>query len=210
LRFFAFFIVLIAALHSAPIYAAGGGPSTAPERQYWVADYSKILSSVVISNLTHDAKAHEKNTTDQFVTVIVPSLGGWKVEDYARWIGNAWGIGQRGKNNGVLLLISTEDRRVRIEVGSGLHNKLTDAIAQSIIDNEIVPHFKKGEMQEGVIAGHRAIIEALGGTYRDKTWWENLLTIILLPFFLIGRLRGDFSGGGGSFGVGGGGASGSW
>jgi uncharacterized protein len=186
-------------------------PTDAPEDQFWVTDQAGILSIAEIKRLTDNAKAFEAQTSNQVVVVTVDSLAGWTVERYGRWLGNSWGIGQADKDNGVVLLVAPNDRRVRIEVGRGLESALSDATAQSIIDHEILPKFRDDDLSGGIIAGHRGILQALGGKYREPTDWESLLFLILLPFFAIGRLfgfGGGFSGGGGSFG--GGGASGSW
>ncbi|MCK0095956.1 TPM domain-containing protein [Yoonia sp. F2084L] len=187
-------------------------PENAPDTQYWVTDKAEVLSSSVEKALTDNAKAFEQETTNQVVVVTVDSLAGLTIERYGRWLGNSWGIGQADQDNGVLLLVAPNDRRVRIEVGRGLEDLLSDRIAQSIIDNEILPEFRDDDLQAGIVAGHTAIIQALGGEYREPTPWEKFIHILLLPFFVIGRFLGfgggGFSGGGGSFG--GGGASGSW
>ncbi|MCK0143801.1 TPM domain-containing protein [Aliiroseovarius sp. F20344] len=190
-------------------------PPNAPQTQYWVTDQAGVLSASVEQSLTTNAKRFEEQTTNQVVVVTVNSLVGWTIERYGRWLGNKWGIGQSDKNNGVLLLVAPKERKVRIEVGLGLEDVLSDATAQRIIDNEILPKFRNGDLQAGIVAGHKAILEALGGEYREKLPWEKLLHLIFLPLFVIGRflgfggsVSGGFSGGGGSFG--GGGASGSW
>jgi uncharacterized protein len=187
-------------------------PQNAPETQYWVTDQADVLDLGVIQTLTKNAEQFEEDTTHQVVVVTVDSLVGWSIERYGRWLGNRWGIGQAGKNNGVLLLVAPEDRKVRIDVGSGLEQLLSDKTAQSIIDHEILPAFRDGDLQAGIIAGHQAIIQALGGEYRERTTLEDFLYLLFLPFFFLSRFfgfgGGVFSGGGGSFG--GGGASGSW
>ena len=190
-------------------------PANAPQTQYWVTDQADVLSASVEKTLTDNAITFEEQTTNQVVVVTVNTLAGWTIERYGRWLGNSWGIGQADKDNGVLLLVAPNDRRVRIEVGRGLEDVIPNSTAQSIIDNEILPKFRDGDMQAGIVAGHRAILQALGGEYRERTAWEEFIHLLLLPFFVIGRLlgfsgrgSGGFSGGGGSFG--GGGASGSW
>ena len=129
--------------------------------------------------------------------------GGWEITG---------ALGKRARTTECLFLIAPNERKVRIEVGLGLEDVLTNSIAKSIIDTQILPKFKNGNMQAGVVAGHRAIIQALGGEYEKKNWFENFFQFLLLPFFVLGRFLGfgggRFSGGGGGFG--GGGASGSW
>lgn len=186
-------------------------PTDAPEDQFWVTDQAGILSISEIQRLTSNAKTFEEETSNQVVIVTVKSLAGWTVERYGRWLGNTWGVGQVDKDNGVVLLVAPNDRRVRIEVGRGLESELSDATAQSIIDHEILPKFRDDDLSGGIIAGHQAILQALGGEYREPTDWESFMFLLLLPFFAIGRFfgfGGGFLGGGGSFG--GGGASGSW
>ncbi|WP_435704669.1 TPM domain-containing protein [Yoonia sp.] len=195
--------------------AAAQEPPGAPQTQYWVTDQAGILSTSVEQTLTKNAQSIEEQTSNQVVVVTVDTLVGWTIERYGRWLGNSWGIGQEDQDNGVLLLVAPNDRKVRIDVGRGLERTLSNATAQRIIDNEILPEFRNGDLEAGIVAGHKAILEALGGKYRDKSWYENLLFLLFLPFFALGRLfgfsgggSGGFSGGGGSFG--GGGASGSW
>ena len=191
--------------------ALAQAPTDVPEDQFWVTDQAGVLSISAIKSLTDKAKAFEAETTTQLVVVTVNSLAGWTVERYGRWLGNTWGIGQADADNGVVLLVAPNDRRVRIEVGRGLEGTLSDRTAQSIIDNEILPRFRDEDMQGGIVAGHQAILLALGGEYREPTQWESFLFLLFLPFFAIGRLfgfGGGFLGGGGLFG--GGGASGSW
>jgi uncharacterized protein len=190
-----------------------------PKKQSWVMDPTGILSQSALDDIARNAKTHEKQTSDQVVTLIIRSLNGWTMEKYSKMVANKLAIGQKGKNNGVLLIVAINDRKVRIEVGAGLEDVITDEIAQSIIDNEILPLFKLEAIEYGVIAGHKAIFEALGGEYRDKTLLNRLIVFLMLPFFFIARLfggedgdcgfeGGGFEGGGGFFD--GGGATGEW
>lgn len=177
-----------------------------------VMDTAGILNESRAIWLNTKLIEHEEETTNQVVVVTVNSLQGYSIETYSRNLGNHWGIGQASKDNGVLLVVAPNERKVRIEVGKGLEHQLTDYTAQLIIDNQIIPEFKKGNMREGVLKGAQSIIEALNGAYDpgsgggdgDAPWW-----VYVLAFLGVGVTRGaGFSGGGGSFG--GGGASGSW
>ena len=192
--------------------ASAQAPPNAPQQQFWVTDQADILDTRTENMLTSRAQSHEQETTDQVVVVTVNTLDGWTIERYGRWLGNTWGIGQADRNNGVLLLVAPNERQVRIEVGVGLERVLTNSLAQQIIDDEILPRFRDGDFEAGIVDGHRAIISALGGTYEEKSGENDFLYYILLPLTLLSRLLGfgggRFSGGGGSFG--GGGASGSW
>jgi uncharacterized protein len=130
-----------------------------------VVDRAGLLSPEQVKTLTDKLAAHEAATTNQVVVVTVEDLQGYPIEDYGYQLGRHWGIGQEGKDNGVLLIVAPEERKVRIEVGYGLEGTLTDALSKVIIEREIVPRFKRGDMAGGIVAGTDAILQALGGEY---------------------------------------------
>jgi uncharacterized protein len=105
----------------------------------------------------------EEETTDQFVVATVTSLQGQSIEVYANRLANRWALGQKDKNNGVLLLVAPAERKVRIEVGYGLESTLTNQIAQEIIDQTMVPRFRAGDMAGGVAKGVGDIVAVLTG-----------------------------------------------
>ena len=105
----------------------------------------------------------EQQTSNQVSVLTVDSLDGEEIADYANKVGRAWGLGQKGKDNGALLLVSKSDRKMRIEVGSGLEPVLTD-LQTSIIQNQvIIPYFKKGDFGGGIEAGVSAILSTIQG-----------------------------------------------
>ena len=118
--------------------------------------------------------AHERATGDQVVVVTVASLQRYPIEGYGYELGRDWGIGQKGKNNGALLIVAPNEHKVRIEVGYGLEGQLTDAKSRAIIDNYILPSFKRGDFNFGVLAGATEMVRALGGNPPDEgeptTW----------------------------------------
>ena len=126
-----------------------------------VIDEANILSDTAEAELIQASAALEQRRTDQFVVVTLPSLKGRTIEQTGLALGRGWGIGQRGKNNGVLLLVAPDERKVRIEVGYGLEPYLTNREASAIIDQTIVPFYSSGEMEKGTLAGARAIIAEL-------------------------------------------------
>jgi uncharacterized protein len=130
-----------------------------------VVDRANILSDSVEASLSTRIEAHEKATTDQIVIVTLPDLMGRSIEDWGLMLGRGWGIGQKGKDNGIVFLIAPNDRELRIEVGYGLEGNLPDAIANEIIQSDVIPHFKQGDMEGGISAGLDSILAALGGTY---------------------------------------------
>ena len=131
-----------------------------------VVDQASILNSATIDAITSQLAALESSTGIQVVVVTLPDLKGTVIEDWGLALGRGWGIGQAGKNNGLLLIVAPNDREVRIEVGYGLEGRIPDATANSIIQQEIIPDFKRGDMNRGVRAGVDAILKALGGSYQ--------------------------------------------
>jgi uncharacterized protein len=134
-----------------------------------VVDQANILNSSEESRLTAKLKGFEDKTSIQLVVVTLSSLQGRPIEDWGLALGRSWGIGQKGKDNGALLVVAPNDRELRIEVGYGLEGTLPDATADSIIRNVIVPRFKAGDMAGGISDGVNAIISALTGSGEDFT-----------------------------------------
>jgi len=128
-----------------------------------VVDNAGILSASTQSELTALLAAHERLTRQQVVVVTLDSLQGFSIEDYGYQLGRYWGIGQKGKNTGAMLIVVPKERKVRIEVGYGLEGTLTDAISRTIIENDILPNFKRGDYNAGVMAGTTSILKVLGG-----------------------------------------------
>jgi len=128
-----------------------------------VVDDAGVLSASTQNQLTDMLAAHERATGEQMVVVTLDSLQGYTVEDYGYQLGRYWGIGQKGKNTGAILIVAPKEHKVRIEVGYGLEGQLTDAISATIIQNYILPSFKRGDFDAGVSAGTRSILQVLGG-----------------------------------------------
>lgn len=155
-----------------------------------VVDNADMLDASTEQLVGKLLKDHERTTTNQVVVVTLANLDGYDIESYGYQLGRHWGIGQKGKDNGVLLIVAKKERKVRIEVGYGLEGMLTDAISANIIHAVIMPHFKVGSFSEGIAAGTTAIIEALGGQYKVKERRlsgseNNLFSLIFLVVFII-------------------------
>ncbi len=142
-----------------------------------VVDRAGILSDATEQALTERFAAHEAATSNQVAVLTVPSLEGEAVEDLALRVFRTWELGQADRDNGVLLLVARDDRELRIEVGYGLEGDLTDAEAGRIIRGEIVPRFRDGDFDGGVLAGAEAVVGSLDGTYAppesDTSIWFN-------------------------------------
>lgn len=148
--------------------AATAQTLTFPQLSGRVVDEAGILDSATRSALTQVSSDLEAKSTDQLVVVTLRSLRGTSIEDYGYQLGRAWQIGQQGKNNGVLLIVAPNERKVRIEVGYGLEGTLTDAITKFIIENSILPRFKAGDFPGGIKRGAEDIVQVLTGDEEFK------------------------------------------
>ncbi|MDB6145624.1 MAG: rane protein [Pseudomonas sp.] len=194
-----------------------------------VVDTAQLIDGQTKVQLTQMLDAHEQTTGEQVVVVTLPNLQGATIEDYGYQLGRAWGIGQKDKDNGALLIVARDDRKVRIEVGYGLEERLTDAQSSVIINQVIAPAFRAGNYAGGISQGAQAMLQVLGGdplaepdaatdNTSDNDSGGIIQTVLFFVLFLIivfistrwgggGRLGGGFIGGGGfgSSGSGGGG-----
>ena len=161
-----------------------------------VVDDAGILDAGTRAALTQKLAEFEAKTSDQLVVVTLKSLQGTSVEDFGVELGRRWQIGQKGKNNGVLLIVAPNERKVRIEVGYGLEGALTDAVSRLIIENGITPRFRAGDFAGGITRGVDDIISVLTGDAAEwqqraakrpepTTRWDSIL-VMLLVFFVFG------------------------
>jgi uncharacterized protein len=164
-----------------------------------VNDYTNTLSSSEIEHLERKLVAFDDSTTTQVAVVLINSLEGYDVADYAARLAESWGIGREGRNNGVLLLASLGDRRVTIQTGYGVEGALPDAITKRIITNEITPYFKQGNYFQGLDQGTDAIIAYTKGEYRNDqpkkvagkgTSAGFIILIVLLIIIFLGKRGG--------------------
>ncbi|WP_347276684.1 TPM domain-containing protein [Caulobacter endophyticus] len=126
-----------------------------------MVDQAGILSPAAEQRLTDELATLEKQTGRQLVVATLSSLQGYEIEDYGYQLGRAWGIGEKDRNTGALLIVAPNERKVRIEVGYGLEPVLTDALSSVIIQSAILPRFKAGDMEGGIVAGTDAIVKQL-------------------------------------------------
>ena len=129
-----------------------------------VVDDAEILRPATRDAVTRRLAAHEQQTTNQIAVLTIPSIGDESIEGFATRVFETWRLGQRGKDNGVLLVVVPNDRKMRVEVGYGLEGTLTDAAAGRIIRNVMTPAFKAGDFDKGVSDGVDAIVGQLEGT----------------------------------------------
>lgn len=129
-----------------------------------VVDQAQLLPPSARARLAQRLAAYAKANGKQLVVVTLPTLNGYPIADYGYQLGRYWGIGQKGRDNGALLIVDVAEHRVRIEVGYGLEGRLTDAASSDIIRNIIVPYFRAGDYAAGITAGSSAILQVMGGT----------------------------------------------
>ncbi len=151
------------------VFAALASPSpdqpVFPELTGRVVDQAGVLRSSTERAIAEQLRAHEAETTNQVVVVTLRSLQGHTIEDFGHELGLHWRIGWAERDNGVLLIVAPNERKVRIEVGEGLEGTLTDGLAQTIIDSEMLPAFRRGDLESGVRAGTDGILAAISGAY---------------------------------------------
>jgi uncharacterized protein len=184
-----------------------------------VVDTAQLIDAQTAAQLSQMLEAHEQETGEQVVVVTLPNLQGTSIEDYGYQLGRFWGVGQKGKDNGALLIVARDDHKVRIEVGYGLEERLTDAQSSVIINQILTPAFKAGNFAGGISQAVQAMIQVLGGNplaepAADNGSGDAVQNMVYLALFLIfifmnmlwGRGRGGgggFIGGMGGFGSGG-------
>jgi uncharacterized protein len=125
-------------------------------------DDAHVLSPATVTDLTAKLADLETRTGRQLVVVTLPSLQGYDIEDYGYQLGRAWGVGQKGQDNGVLFIVAPNEKKVRVEVGYGLEPVLTDALSSVILQTQVLPRFRQGDIPGGVVAGTDALVQQLG------------------------------------------------
>jgi len=146
-------LLMAVAAHAAPTF---------PPLTGRVVDDAHVLSPDVQQQLTSELADLETRTGRQVVVVTLPSLQGDAIEDYGYQLGRAWGIGQKGQDNGALFIVVPSEHKVRIEVGYGLEPVLTDALSSVILQEKVLPKFRAGDVQGGIVDGTAAIVQQLG------------------------------------------------
>lgn len=137
-----------------------------PEFQTSVYDYASLLSSAEKNSLEQKLIKYSDTTSTQIVIAIIPSTEGENINYLGAQWGHAWGIGQAKEDNGILILLARNDRRIAINTGYGIEHLLTDALSKRIIERDIIPYFKNGDYYGGLNRGADAIFEVLNGEYK--------------------------------------------
>jgi uncharacterized protein len=182
-----------------------------PNPPVLVSDLAGVLSPEQKQALENKLVAIDDSSSNQIAVVILPTLDGNPIEEYATKLFRTWGIGNKKTNNGILLLIAIQDKKIRIETGYGLEGAIPDITANSIIDNDIKPAFREQAYYEGIDKATDDIAKAAVGEYKEKRErrakgkGSNPLLFVFILFIIVAIL-GKKGGGGGS-NIGGGGFS---
>jgi uncharacterized protein len=183
----------------------------------YVTDHAGLLPPSAKDTLETTLRDFETKTSNQIVVATFPSLEGDSLEDFSIRLAEAWKVGQKGRDNGVIFLIFKNDRKIRIEVGYGLEGVLPDALAGQIISQVVAPHFREGDFAGGITAGVDAIIKATRGEFKGMRGKERsneagkfvvLFMVLLFFHFWVSsrssRIRRRRGGPGGYYPLGGG------
>src|SRR2546428_4732631 len=162
------FSVRVVSLLVAVMVGALASPAAAldvPPLTGRIVDNAHLLPADRTASLSAELAAHEARTGNQVAVLTLPSLEGEPLEEFSHRVATAWKLGRKGTDNGVLILVVPNDRKVRIEVGYGLEGALTDLKSSRIIREEIVPRFRNGDFPGGIAAGVKAVLGTIEGTY---------------------------------------------
>lgn len=146
-------------------FAAPAAALDVPPLTGQIVDAAHLLPADLAAALSADLAAHAARTGNQVALLTLPSLEGEPLEEFSHRVATAWKLGQKGTDNGVLVLVVPGDRKVRIEVGYGLEGTLTDAKSSRIIREEMAPRFRAGDFAGGIAAGVKAVLGTIDGTY---------------------------------------------
>jgi uncharacterized protein len=194
---FVFLLLLAAPAAAAPTF---------PPLTGRVVDDAHVLSDNARGQLSQKLEDLESRTGRQLVVVTLASLQGYEIADYGYQLGRAWGIGQKKENNGVLFIVVPSEHKVRIEVGYGLEPILTDALSSVILERNVLPKFRDGDVEGGIVAGADAIVEQLtldapkakarvAEAEQERARPHiNPLIVLLVFFFVLSIMRRVFRG----------------
>lgn len=170
-----------------------------------VNDFTNTLTPEQQEALENKLVAYDDSTSNQVAVVIIPTTGDYDIAEVGLQILRRWGVGNKGKNNGIVLLIAKDDHKIRIEVGYGLEGAVPDITAKSIIDNDLTPNFRAGNYYRGINVATDDIIKAAAGEYKapegygkkKKGIGVGTIFFLLMILFAIFGSMGNRGGGGG-------------
>lgn len=178
------------------LMVAGAFAAELPALTGRVVDAANVIGAATREQITQKLAAFEAKSSDQVVVVTVPSLDGEEIEPFSNRLYRSWALGQKQENNGVLLVVAPNDRKVRIEVGYGLEGTLTDLLSKLIIENAIIPGFRSGDFSGGISRGVDGILTVLSGdaaelearakrNVQEPTSDVDWFMVIFITFFVL-------------------------
>src|SRR5262252_1874557 len=193
-------IAVAAALLLAAAAWAWAALKVPPPPDHRINDYAGVLSPADRQRLEQKLIGRERTASNQVVVAIFKSLEGESLEDFSIRLAQAWRVGQKGLDNGVIFLIFVDDHKMRIEVGYGLEANLTDAISSSILRDVVAPRFREGRLADGIAAGLDAIDRAIAGTYQRPPGpnrgqpthgfgWREVLGLIFVGLLIVALIQ---------------------
>lgn len=201
---YAAFIAIVLVITGMKVSAQNVLPAPNPPRL--VVDDAHLLSSDQVQILEQKLDAFNDSTSNQIAVVTINDLDDYPIEDYANKLFREWKIGTAKNNNGVLLLISKNDHKIRIEVGYGLEGAITDVMSSDIITNDLTPNFRNENFYAGIDEATTSLMQAAAGEYKERGTRNDdiegggnvigFIIIIFIIIILIGRGRGGGRGGG--------------
>jgi uncharacterized protein len=191
------FYLILGLLFISNILLAVDFPKPTPYK--YINDYVGVVEPEYIQKIISVGKELEDKTTAQVTAVIIDSLQGITIEEYAVELFRRWGIGQKGKDNGVLLLVAINDRQMRIEVGYGLEGAIPDGKAGRIRDEYIIPYFKEGDYSKGIYYGYLALAKEVAKEYNveltfdvdaelpksSSAYVETIVIVLIVVFIML-------------------------
>lgn len=202
------FILFITFIFTLPLLAYA---LDVPNPKGYVSDYAGMLTSEQVSSLEQKLREFEKATSNEIAILIIPCLEGENLEEFSLKVASTWGVGKRNKDNGVLVFIAKEDRKMRIEIGYGLEGVVPDGAAGYIIREYMTPQFKEGHFYKGINDAVDSLMKATNKEYAGELKKEMdrentiklaiLLTVVgiiitLVTAFIHWTISGTFCGGG--------------
>ena len=191
------FYLILGLLFISNILLAVDFPKPTPYK--YINDYVGVVEPEYVQKIISVGKELEDKTTAQVTAVVIDSLQGMTIEEYAVELFRKWGIGQKGKDNGVLLLVAINDRQMRIEVGYGLEGAIPDGKAGRIRDEYIIPYFKEGDYSKGIYYGYLALAKEVAKEYNveltfdvdaelpksSSAYVETIVIVLIVVFIML-------------------------
>jgi uncharacterized protein len=177
-----------------------------PAPAHYFNDYVPVVSMATAAQLNRQLEDFERATSSQILVTVFPKMqSDSSIEDYTLRVAQSWRIGRKDKNNGAVLFVFVQDRKMFLQVGYGLEGAIPDALAKRIIEDEIKPHFRSGDYEGGLRAGVTAILQAARGEYKGTghtvtertgvpTWMIGIIVAFII-LILLGRLLSHSMGG---------------